>query len=318
MILYYDNTGKLKTIIPHGDIPRQGDTNVVLDIYFDKTFYNTNYLNSNKSLYLRYKFEDDLSFGEDNIVSPISGTYRTFTEIDETERVGSLVNGTEYAVCSVTIPSISKAGKMSLVFNWKQVQNTTVLSETYLGKAEIYVEETLGLAPDVGLGMTRSEYVSLMNSLQTIVTTFNSLIGGALNIISLGNSNGDEIDLNDNLDANNHYITNVNVNAPTSDNNPTTKKYVDDIISSLQSAINTLIGTDIATFATEFEQLKTSFNTFMNSSSADDVINTLSEIQNSLTNINNRLGNMYTKAQTDAKIVEIVDNMFADISEVEF
>ena len=89
---------------------------------------------------------------------------------------------------------------------------------------------------------------------------------------------------------------------------------MDEKIGTLQEAVNSLIGTDITTFASQFAELQANFNAFMQGSSADDVINTLSEIQSAITNLQTAVNNRTTEAQVRA----IVDDMFADISEVEF
>ena len=105
------------------------------------------------------------------------------------------------------------------------------------------------------------------------------------------------------INMSNKTIGNVKVTMTNDPNSPATKAYVD----ALQTAIDALVGTDITTFASQFEQLKNSYNTFMSGSSADDVINTLSEIQASLAN-----------KVTASEVRSIIDSMFRDISEVEF
>lgn len=129
-----------------------------------------------------------------------------------------------------------------------------------------------------------------------------------LDVKSITNSKGS------NIDFNGKTIINVSVATPTSDSQPVPKAYVDNLVGALQTAVDSLVGTDVASFATQLNQLSTTFNNFISGTSADDVINTLSEIQASITNLQSAVNNR----TTDAQVRAIIDDMFADISEEEF
>ena len=65
MILYYNDSGKLTTIIPHGDMPRQGG-DLKIYILFDK---NTALINEGRNVYIRYKLPNENSFSSYTFLS---------------------------------------------------------------------------------------------------------------------------------------------------------------------------------------------------------------------------------------------------------
>lgn len=159
MILYYDNLGKLNTIIPHGEIPRQGDSSLNLYVYFKKDYYDANYTGFN--LFVRYKFADDINYSGNMMfmTDDISEDYfEPIENEEEVERVGGLEENVLYRIYKIAIPDIDKWGKMSLVLEFQNSNNVV----KNLGKAEIYIEKTLGFGADLGLGMTRTEYEILL------------------------------------------------------------------------------------------------------------------------------------------------------------
>lgn len=110
----------------------------------------------------------------------------------------------------------------------------------------------------------------------------------------------------------------ASVDTPVASNDIVNKSYVDDKVSNLTQLVNTFLESDISAFITEVNQLKENFNAFMTGTSADNVINTLAEIRQAIQSNATGLNNVYTKSQADAKIRQIIDETFADVSEEEF
>ena len=198
MILYFDNNLKLKTIIPHGEIPRQcGDLNnfwVLLPSDF-----NTD----NKTIGVRFKRPGDLKYDSDILLDRQARPY-IFEKIDENENAGELEVGRSYK--KFYIDSIDndyfwiteKAGNLQAQFTlYEGVSPVSLSTIKQFGNATIYLEETLGLQPDRSLGMTRSEYESLL---------------ARINQITSGIKNGNRLDsfkdVEDELDAQAHDFQN--------------------------------------------------------------------------------------------------------------
>ena len=191
MIFYYDNTGKLITITPHGEIPRQGGA-LVLEVLLNKDFNSTSTDTNgffdglgirNRMMKVRFKNKSSLVFSEDYIMETSPELY-TFNKLPG-ENIGALIDGEQYYRFTVNLSEtyaiISEAGNLELVFTLLKYDSTGGKNEVVtdsrktlqMGKATIYIEQTLGIAPCSGIGMTYSEYNSLMaflNQLQNDVT----------------------------------------------------------------------------------------------------------------------------------------------------
>ena len=166
MILYYDDTGKLLTMLPHGETPRQGG-HLHIDVLMNLDF-NNNQGFDHKIMTLRFK-KPSLSFFSGDFVMTKNGSY-TFEMLDE-ENIGSLVNGRTYYRFSCDLSETEandEYGRLEVVMQLHTTQTVNnvvsyVAGETLtLGRASIYVEETLGLAPYSGIGMTHDEYTRLL------------------------------------------------------------------------------------------------------------------------------------------------------------
>jgi len=325
MIIYFDNSGKLVTMTPHGEVPRQcGD--LELYVLLNKNFNNDSTKSGqdgqgiqHRTMTVRFKTPSTSYFSEDYPATRVENTWQ-FEKLNG-ESIGSLIDGEEYYAFYFNLTETNankEAGNLELVFTMWKYNETGELDEDdnpilvedsayrlQFGLVKIYIEETLGLAPYDGVGMTYNQYKSLMAYLANISDYVNTL----------KNLKADLNNENQVINAGMINATNsVNVNGKA----VTTKDYVDNAIASLRGIVDSLLGEDITSFVSEFNSLKNNFNNFMTSSSADSVVNTLSEIQTSLNNINTSLSNIYTKSQADARVAEIINNTFADVSEEEF
>lgn len=178
MLLYFNKEGKLTTITPHGDIPRQcGD----LKIY---VLFEKDYDLHNKQLWLRFKSPSKSVFEPDEPMTK-ELTLWEFKKLPG-ESVGNLVDGKKYQVFHIDLYDTlanKEAGNLEIVLTLYTVKISTdeegnqflTREETSVfGKTTIFIEETLGLAPYSGVGMTYSEYQTLINhinKLQEDVTT---------------------------------------------------------------------------------------------------------------------------------------------------
>lgn len=191
MIFYYDNTGKLVTITAHGEIPRQGG-GLNLYVYLNKDFNSVADANPDgmydgcglrrRMMKVRFKTQDSFIFSEDYVMENLG--IQKFTKLPG-ENIGSLIDGKEYYVFMVDLSetyATTKSGKLELAFTLTKfnevIEEATdeIISITnewgktlQMGKAIIFIEEALGLYPSSGIGMTFSEYTSLMGTLNKLV-----------------------------------------------------------------------------------------------------------------------------------------------------
>ena len=189
MLFYYDNNGKLVTISPHGEIPRQGGA-LVLYVLMNKNF-NDNANDpgedgtgmQNRMMTARFKCPSEITFSEDYPMTLNSELWE-FKKLPG-ESIGSLIDGEEYYLFTVDLSNTyanKEAGNLEIVFTlykYEMENNEPVIdtSKTInLGRATVFVEETLGLAPYSGVGMTYTEYQSLM----ALLTQYNSYVNTEL------------------------------------------------------------------------------------------------------------------------------------------
>lgn len=148
MYIYFSKNGKVNTILPHGEVPRQGGIlNLYLLFDIDDTVTNTT---------LRYKlptknfFEADVI--ADTIVSEIE--FNALTG----ENIGGLINGNTYKQQYYKLTNITDyAGNVEIAIT----KNTTSM----LAKTIVFIEPTLGLEKNKGIGMTISEYDTLIKAI---------------------------------------------------------------------------------------------------------------------------------------------------------
>ena len=214
MLIYFDNAGKLVTVSTHGEVPRQcGD----LELY---VLLNKNFNSDptkpgqdgqgieNRMMTVRFKTPSSHVFSEDY---PATKNYNLwkFQKLPG-ESIGSLIDGEEYYLFYFNLTDTyanKEAGNLELSFTMYKYVPTGELDEDdepivtedtayrmQFGAVKIFIEETLGLAPYAGVGMTYTEYQSLMaflNQLQDDVTL------NRVGILKVGeyNTNTGEIDI---------------------------------------------------------------------------------------------------------------------------
>ena len=188
MLFYYDNNGKLVTISPHGEIPRQGGA-LVLYVLMNKNFNdNTNDPGEdgtgmqNRMMTARFKCPSEIVYSEDYPMA-LNEDLWEFKKLPG-ESIGSLIDGETYYLFTVDLSDTyanKEAGNLDIVFTlYKyELENDEPVIDTSmtinLGKATVFIEETLGLAPYSGVGMTYTEYQSLMAYLNQYQNTVNTL-----------------------------------------------------------------------------------------------------------------------------------------------
>ena len=348
MVLYYDSAGKLKTMIPHGEPIRQGS---VLNLYFYFDLDNE-LVTASKALLIRYKMPNSNIFSSDSVAT-YNGepTFSQIVESDDVEEIGGLVNGTSYRkfTCVLGTAATQVCGNLEIAVYACDVQTadnqTTYLNPVHLGNATIYLEKTLGLFPNATLGMTRSEYEALLEALVPLVALKQLMDGGA-----------GEFDFAS-VDSGILKINGVDISTlfAAKDGSATQDFKVKDLVyyknntpqslttklESIQNLLDSLVNSDLNSWIASVNTFKNEFETFMTETSADNVINTLSEIRteilttnSELTTFKNTLSGIFTHANFSkiavadngkinvanlkSAIETVVDDMFADISEVEY
>lgn len=146
MHLYFDKLGILKTIIPHGEIPRQGST---LNIYvcFDEDFFETEEEQN------KHNVNIDLILPNNEVVTknmvPVKPAYMSlFMPVSSSEVTYDFIPGVEYLTYHFAFEpeqATPIAGRVianvSIVNTEDDTQNTE-----HFGRAEIFVEKTFGNA----------------------------------------------------------------------------------------------------------------------------------------------------------------------------
>lgn len=384
MILYFDSKGKLVQMLLHvgtsenATPPRQCGP-LPIYLYFDTT---NSLVGSGKVIYMRYKTPGKSTFSEDCPMNYI-GTQNF--ESYEHEEIGELVDGNSYKVYSYEFASDSPAVKTAGVVNLSfKVFTRTGTSPNYnytnpvmLSNANIFVEETLGLAPDASIGMTPSEYNSLMAALNPVLAlkqvidsgegefTFAKIISGLIykNGVEISNlfaaKGGDStVDFlakiltaitvqATTIKLGNQDITSLfaaKAGSDTQDFSVKDLKYHDSnnveysLISkmtTIEALLDSLVNSDLNTWIAAMNQLKDNFEEFMTGSSSDNIINTLAELRAEL---DTKASKSYVDTQDSAlsseidgdistflnstsfknKVMSIIDEVFADVSEVEY
>lgn len=384
MILYFNSSGKLVQMLPHvgtaadATAPRQGGP-LPIYLYFDTT---NPLVGSSKVIYMRYRIPGQSAFSSDCVMTYVGQT--AFSSY-ENEEVGELVNGTNYIVYSYTFASNSTAvslpGVLNLAFKIYTQQgsspNYTYVNPIMLSNAKIFLEETLGLAPDASIGMTPSEYNTLMTALNPVLTlkqvidsgegefTFAKIISGLIykNGVEISNlfaAKGGDATVDflakiltaitvqaATIKLNNQDITTLfaaKAGSDTQDFSVKDLKYHDSnnveysLISkmtTIEALLDSLVNSDLNTWIAAMNQLKDNFEEFMTGSSSDNIINTLTELRAELatkasksyvdtqdsalsSEIDGDISTFLNSTSFKNKVMSIIDEVFADVSEVEY
>lgn len=348
MVLYYDSTGKLKTMIPHGEPIRQGS---LLNLYFYFDLDNE-LVTASKALLIRYKLPNSNIFSS-NSVATYNGSvpFSQIVESDDVEEIGGLVNGTSYRkfTCALGTAATQVCGNLEVAVYACDTQTvnsqTTYLNPVHLGNATIYLERTLGLFPNATLGMTRTEYEALLEALVPLVALRQLINGGegefSFASVDSGALKIGGVDISTLFAAKAGSATqDFKVKDLTYYKNNTPQSLISKL-DGIQDLLDSLVNSDLNSWIASMNALKAQFESFMTETSADNIINTLSEIRDQilatssdLTDFKNTLSNIFTHtnfskiavadngkinvANLKSAIETVVDDMFADISEVEY
>ena len=195
MLIKFNNEGKLVTITPHGDIPRQcGD----LKIY---VLFDEDYDLNGKQLWLRYKTPSRSIFEADQPMEKEELLWE-FNKLPG-ENIGTLVDGKKYQMFSIDLTNTTankESGNLEIVFTMYRIvvsfddegnEVSQLISTEMFGKTTIFIEETLGLAPYSGVGMTYSEYQTLINYINKIQYDLTNGRVGILKVSDYNSSTGE-------------------------------------------------------------------------------------------------------------------------------
>ena len=175
MFIYFNKLGELTTIIPHGEIVRQGSwftLNVALDDDVDI---------SDKNMWFRYKRRGSERFtGDTNYqghFDMIKEGSIPFKSLDPKEATFDLVDGKYYKVFSYKVNTDTGMtaidGNVEVVFTLVTSDTTGGTEDVKMeGRANIYVEPTYGLHPERGLDLSVSEYATIMQSINQIQNSY--------------------------------------------------------------------------------------------------------------------------------------------------
>lgn len=152
MYLYFDKLGVLKTIIPHGEIPRQGST-LNLYVCFDEDFFETEEEQN------KHNVNIDLILPNNEIgtkkMLPQDGwpKLKMFLPVSSSEVTYDFVPGVEYLTYHFSFTpeeATALAGKVianiSIVEIIEKKDGKLEDDTVYFGRAEIFVEKTFGNA----------------------------------------------------------------------------------------------------------------------------------------------------------------------------
>lgn len=184
MYLLFNENLTLNTIIPHGDVPRQGgDLNLVL--FFPKTIKRL----ATSLILIRYRNTETGNIGMpyfscDKIVltnssqdddGNISLIEEEFEPISDDEKYYGFETNVKYQVARVKYKAnqcldypTKLFGNTDFVIQIENDEGTKVTS-----KFSIYINETYGLSDDKTLGMTCSEYEGLKSDINKLISNFN-------------------------------------------------------------------------------------------------------------------------------------------------
>lgn len=194
MYIYFNKLGELTTIIPHGEIVRQG-TWFTLNVALDKDVDM-----SNLNMWFRFKRRGNERFvGDENYqghFDMIKSGIQTFHKVEPKEATFDLVDGQDYAIFTYKVSTDTGLtaidGNVEIVFTLtEQVTSEDGQQVTedvkMQGRANIYVEPTYGLHPERGLDLSVSEYATIMqtiNQLQNSLKVTNITIVESTNVVN--------------------------------------------------------------------------------------------------------------------------------------
>ena len=196
MYLYFDKLGVLKTIIPHGEIPRQGST---LNIYvcFDEDFFE------NLEEQQKHQVNVDLTLpnnetGTKNMITVSDPKLKLFMPVSSSEVTYDFIPGVEYLTYHFKFEP-----EQSTIFAGRVIANVSVVNleednenTVHFGRAEIFVEKTFGDAKLV-VNEASLHYKNLVKQINQLNTEMAKVNG--LNVFTNKNIFKNEIEINDSV-----------------------------------------------------------------------------------------------------------------------
>ena len=147
MYLYFDKLGVLKTVIPHGEIPRQGST---LNIYvcLDDDFFESDDDRANHNVNIDLILPNNEVGTKNMLPQPGWPKLKMFMPVSSSEITYDFVPGVEYLTYHFKFEpeqSTAIAGRVIANISIVNIENDDENIE-YFGRTEIFVEKTFGSA----------------------------------------------------------------------------------------------------------------------------------------------------------------------------
>lgn len=169
MYVYFNKEGKLTTIIPHGEIVRQG-TWFTLKVLLDEDVDI-----STSNMWVRFK-RNKSAVGDINFqgsFAMVKKGVETFEKVDKKEQTFDLVEGKKYKVFEYKVTSDTGLtqidGDVELVFQLiiasKELENATTEDIKMQGLVHIWVEPTYGSHPERGIDISVSQYDAIIQTI---------------------------------------------------------------------------------------------------------------------------------------------------------
>ena len=184
MYLYFDKLGVLKTIIPHGEIPRQGST-LNLYVCFDEDFFESKAEQDKHSVNIDLILPNN-EVGTKNMVPTSKPYLKTFLPVSSSEVTYDFIPGVDYLTYH-----FSFTPEQATAFAGKVIANISIVEiiekedgkleddTIYFGRAEIFVEKTFGNAK-LTVNEASLHYKNLTNQINKINEKIANLdIGGS-------------------------------------------------------------------------------------------------------------------------------------------
>ena len=180
MHLYFNKEGKLTTVIPHGEIPRQGSY-LNLYVLLDEDFFDAKDEN-----YLEWSVNVELISPDGKISVPFisddAPQLVSFEKMSDSEVTFDLEDGKEYLTYVFKFneeQATNYAGKIEALVSIVKTNGSVLEDLSYFGKADIYIEKTFGYAQKF-IDTSSEHYKNLINLI-------NDLNNKKLNISQLEN-----------------------------------------------------------------------------------------------------------------------------------
>ena len=168
MHLYFNKEGKLTTVIPHGEIPRQGSY-LNLYVLLDEDFFDAKGENClDWSVNIELIFPNgklSIPFISDDVPQLVS-----FEKMSDSEVTFDLEDGKEYLTYVFKFneeQATNYAGKIEALVSIVKTNGSVLEDLSYFGKADIYIEKTFGYAQKF-IDASSEHYKNLINLINNL------------------------------------------------------------------------------------------------------------------------------------------------------